>query len=58
MLPSDYTFTPGGLVVHKDTLQRLEKLLQQTEDRDPDAHNMYIYNGSCNVLLLCKTDLR
>lgn len=50
MLPSDYTFTPGGMLVHKDTYARAEKLMNQAQNRDPEMHDMYIYNGwSCNV---------
>ncbi|KIP06136.1 hypothetical protein PHLGIDRAFT_471035 [Phlebiopsis gigantea 11061_1 CR5-6] len=44
ILPSDYTFTPGGLLVHKDTYARAEKLMNQAQNRDPDMHDMYIYN--------------
>ena len=45
VLPPDFTFTPGGVVVHKDTYQLLVDLMEQAQNRDPDLHGMYIYNG-------------
>lgn len=44
-MPSDYTFTPGSSLVHKDTYERLRELIDRWEKRDPDAYGMYIYNG-------------
>lgn len=48
MLPPDYTFkfASDGTLIHKDAYSRLEKLLEAARNCDPDAHNMYVYNGA------------
>lgn len=48
-LPPDCTFTPGGMLVHKDTLKRLIKLIEKAKARDPSMFDLYIYNGDLIV---------
>ncbi|KAI0650822.1 hypothetical protein C8Q79DRAFT_945241 [Trametes meyenii] len=55
-LPSDYTFAPGGRLVHKDTYQRFQKLFDAARNRDPDEHAMYIYNDFFGYAILDLVD--
>ncbi|GJE90088.1 hypothetical protein PsYK624_062110 [Phanerochaete sordida] len=52
VLPPDFTFTPGGVVAHKDTYELLANLMKEAPNRDPDAHDMYIYNDFYGYAML------
>ncbi|KAL5501708.1 hypothetical protein ACEPAH_8968 [Sanghuangporus vaninii] len=56
VLPPDYTFTPGGLLIHKAAFERLWKLFEQAGNRDPDRHNLYIYNDYYGYAILDLVD--
>ncbi|KAL5519916.1 hypothetical protein ACEPAG_1576 [Sanghuangporus baumii] len=56
VLPPDYTFTPGGLLIHKASFERLWKLFEQARNRDPDRHNLYIYNDYYGYAILDLVD--
>ncbi|KAL5482520.1 hypothetical protein ACEPAI_9114 [Sanghuangporus weigelae] len=44
VLPRDYTFAPSGIPIHKASYERVLKLLDQANKRDPDRFDLYIYN--------------
>ncbi|KAH8114402.1 hypothetical protein DFH11DRAFT_1841190 [Phellopilus nigrolimitatus] len=55
-LPQNYTFTPGGVMLHRTAYERLEKLVEKTQNRDPDLHDLYIYNDFYGYAILDLVD--
>ncbi|TFY80452.1 hypothetical protein EWM64_g3558 [Hericium alpestre] len=56
VMPADHTFTPGRVLIHKTAYERLEKLVEQALNRDPDAQGLYIYNDFYGYAILDLVD--
>lgn len=35
--------------MHEVSLEKLQKMLEKANNRDPDAFGLYIYNGTRNI---------
>ncbi len=53
VIPKGYTFLNKNTLVSEKSKAILTDLLSQAEKRDPDANDMYIYNGNKIISLLC-----
>ncbi|KAA1472391.1 hypothetical protein DENSPDRAFT_838647 [Dentipellis sp. KUC8613] len=56
VLPPKYTFTPGMTLMSETSWERLKKLAEQAQNRDPDAHGLYIYNDFLGYAILDLVD--
>lgn len=45
VLPAGYTFLNETHMVSKVAWKRARELLEKADRRDPDVHDMYVYNG-------------